>query len=57
MPAMTIGYSAHQYDCEGYLATTIKLDELLSDEKLGITNETMFKVGGKRGHLNKYIRL
>ena len=54
LPKMTISYSAHQYDCDGCLATTIKLDKPISDENFGIENETMFKIGGKRGHLNKY---
>ena len=54
LPKLSIGYSAHQYDCEGVTATTIKLDKPISDEEYGIENETMFKVGGKRGHLNKY---
>lgn len=54
LPAMTIGYSAAQYDCEGHIATAIKLDRPISDEDMGIVNEKMFKVGGKNGYLPKY---
>ena len=57
LPKMTIGYSANQYDCDGYTATTIKLDSPISDEEMEITKETMFKIGGKRGHLEKYQAL
>lgn len=27
LPRMTIGYSAHQYDCDGHIAVTFQLDE------------------------------
>lgn len=47
LPAMSIGYSAAQYDCDGITATTMKFDSPIEGEK-------MFKVGGKSGHLNKY---
>lgn len=57
LPKMSIGYSANQYDCDGVSATTIKLDTPISDEDGYIKNETMFKVGGKNGYLNKYQRL
>lgn len=57
LPAMTISYTANQYGCDGSVATTIKLDEPISDEEMGIENETMFKIGGKRGHLNNYKSL
>ncbi len=50
LPKMTIGYAAHQYDCDGKIATTFKLDQ-------PINGNTLFKVGGKRGHLNKYTSL
>jgi len=57
LPKMTIGYSANQYDCDGSQATTIKLDKKISCLENGIENECMFKIGGSRGHLNKYQRL
>jgi hypothetical protein len=57
LPKMNIGYSANQYDCDGVQATTITLDSPVSDEKKGIKNQTKFKVGGKRGHLEKYQTL
>jgi hypothetical protein len=57
LPRLSIGYSANQYDCDGIIATTIRLDNPISDEELGINNERMFKVGGKRGHLEQYQRL
>ncbi len=47
LPKMSIGYSAHQYDCDGKTATTVELDEPLD-------GQTKFKIGGKRGHLNGY---
>ncbi|MDA3906505.1 MAG: hypothetical protein PF484_10565 [Bacteroidales bacterium] len=47
LPKMSIGYSAHQYDCDGKIASTIKFD-------FPIDGETKFKVGGKNGHLNHY---
>ena len=54
LPDIGMGYSVHQYDCDGKQATTITLDKPISDEDYGIKNERRFKVGGKRGHLNKY---
>lgn len=57
LPKMEIGYAAHQYDCDGVSATTIKLDQPISDEYYNIKNETKFKVGGKRHHLNNYKSL
>jgi hypothetical protein len=50
LPKMTIGYSANQFDCDGLTASTMKFDN-------AIEGETMFKVGGKRGYLSKYISL
>ena len=50
LPLMSIGYIAHQYDCDGITATTFKLDKSLD-------GQTKFKVGGKRGHLNNYIQI
>lgn len=50
LPKMSIGYSVAQYDCDGVSASTMKLDKPVDGDKL-------FKVGGKRGHLNKYRQL
>jgi len=52
LPKLSIGYTANQYDCDGKMATTIKLDRPISG--VYIENETMFKIGGKSGYLNKY---
>ena len=51
LPKMTIGYSCHQYDCDGKTATTIKLDRpiMVYDEP-----GTMFEVGAPHGYLTKY---
>ena len=57
LPALSIGYSAHQYDCDGKQATTITLDKPISDDDYNIKRERRFKVGGKRGHLSKYQAL
>jgi hypothetical protein len=54
LPKMTIGYSAHQYDCEGCTATTITLDANISDD---FVSGNKFKVGGRNGHLTQYISL
>lgn len=54
LPTMTIGYSCHQYDCDGKQATTIKLDEPI---KVGDEEGTMFQVGAPRGHLSHYRRI
>lgn len=50
LPKMSISYSVAQYDCDGSSASTMKLDKSVDGDKL-------FKVGGKRGHLNKYRQL
>ena len=50
LPKMSITYFANQYDCDGVQATTIKLDEPVDGHK-------KYKVGGKMGHLNSYMRL
>jgi hypothetical protein len=57
LPKMTIGYKAHQYDCDGKLATTIVLDEPISDPDYDIYNERKFVVGAPMGHLSKYQHL
>ena len=51
LPKMTIGYSCHQYDCDGKTATTIRLDQPV---KVGGRMGTMFEYGAPRGHLTKY---
>ncbi len=54
LPKMTIGYACHQYDCDGKIATTIKLDKpIMVADELG----TMFQVGAPHGHLSKYRRI
>lgn len=57
LPKLSIGYSAHQYDCEGVKATTITLDKPIFDRNHGVANERKFKVGGKPGHLINYHSL
>lgn len=54
LPKMTIGYSCHQYDCDGKTATTIKLDTPI---KYWDKPETMFVYGNPRGHLEKYSKI
>lgn len=51
LPTMTIGYQCNQYDCDGKMATIIKLDEpIMVAGEMG----TMFQYGAPRGHLTKY---
>lgn len=50
LPKMSIGYAAHQYDCDGKIAATITLNK-------PVDGSLKFKVGGKIGHLNKYRAL
>lgn len=50
LPAMTIGYSCNQYDCDGKSAVTIKLDEPVN----GYTN---LSYGVPRGHLTAYTNI
>lgn len=57
LPNLGINYSANQYDCDGKQATTIKLDEPVSDPERGIENQTMFQTGAPRGYLVNYQRL
>ena len=54
LPKMTIGYSCHQYDCDGKTATTIKLDQPI---KVAGEMGTMFQYGAPRGHLMNYERI
>ena len=50
LPALSVGYSAHQFDCDGKTATGIKLDEK-------IDGDYKFCVGAPRGYINSYRRL
>lgn len=50
LPAMTIGYSCHQYDCDGKSAVTIKLDE-------PVNGYTKLSYGAPRGHLTAYTNI
>lgn len=50
LPRLSIAYSAHQHDCDGVTATTIKLDK-------PVNGETMFKIGGKPGYLINYLNI
>lgn len=54
LPKMTIGYACHQYDCDGKIATTMKLDEAI--EVYDGEKESMFQTGAPHGHLQKYCR-
>jgi len=54
LPTMTIGYSAHQYDCDGKTATTINLDQPINIDGQMISK---FKTATNRGHLNEYYSL
>lgn len=54
LPKMTIGYQCNQYDCDGKIATTIKLDHPISvNGKKG----TMFVYGAPSRHLTEYERI
>ena len=54
LPRMTIGYICNQYDCNGKLATTIKLNRPIEyrGEKV-----TQFQYGAPSGHLRGYYRI
>lgn len=54
LPKMTIGYQCNQYDCDGKIATTIKLD---SPIKYWDKPESMFVYGNPRGYLEKYSKI
>lgn len=64
LPAMTISYSANQYDCDGKTASTMILDKPINihGEKEGDEfyneddNFSKFVVGAPAGHLMKYHR-
>lgn len=53
LPKMEIGYSCHQYDCEGYIVSTMVLDRPIEYRN---GEHARFKHGfHPRGHLDKYI--
>jgi len=57
LPEMSIGYSAHQYDCDGITAVTITLDESINDDDHGLNNINAFVCGAPRGHLLRYHKI
>lgn len=54
LPKMTIGYICNQYDCDGRMATTIKLDKPISYDGRMLTE---FVIGGGPRHLINYTQL
>jgi hypothetical protein len=54
LPKMTIGYQCNQYDCDGKMATTIKLDLPIT---VAGEQGTMFQYGAPHGHLTDYERI
>lgn len=54
LPKMTIGYECHQYDCDGKIATTIKLDKPI---RVAGEEGTWFQYGAPHRHLMKYRRI
>ena len=54
LPKMTIGYACHQYDCDGKIATTIKLDKPI---RVAGEEGTWFQYGAPHRHLMKYRRI
>ena len=54
LPSMTIGYSCHQYDCDGKMATTIKLDRPIEYYGMMVSQ---FQHGAPSGHLINYYRI
>lgn len=53
LPALSIGYSAQQYDCDGKIATTITLNRPIY---VGGEPVSKFVHGAPHGHLLKYQR-
>lgn len=51
LPKMSIGYAAHQYDCDGLQVTTITLDNPI---KYGDRMVRKFKSGHRSGYLLNY---
>lgn len=54
LPKMTIGYSCHQYDCNGQTATTITLDKPIDYDGQMLTK---FVVEAGPRHLSNYTQL
>lgn len=50
LPSLSIGYSAHQYDCDGRTATTITLDQ-------PVEGSMRYVVGAPNRYLMKFQRL
>ena len=55
LPAMSIGYAAHQHDCDGHLVTTVALDEAI-DYRGEMVSKFKFGNAG-RGHLEAFTSL
>ena len=51
LPRMTIGYSAHQYDCDGHIAVTFQLDEPI-EYRGSLTTKLVFNA--PLAHLTSY---
>lgn len=47
LPSMTVGYRAHQYNCDGETAVTFQLNR-------PVDGKTKYQYGAPRGYLNKY---
>lgn len=54
LPSMTIGYSCHQYDCDGKTATTIKLDRPIEYRGAKVTQ---FQYGAPFRYFRDYYRI
>lgn len=54
LPKMSIGYSANQYDCDGKIAVTIKLDKPIDYYGDMVSD---FEYGAPHGHLTKYRKI
>lgn len=54
LPAMTIGYTCGQHDCNGKIATTIKLDKPIEYRGEMVKQ---FQFGAPSGFLTKYRRI
>ena len=51
LPSMTIGYSCHQYDCDGKMATTINLDRPIEYYGMMVSK---FQHGASRRYFTDY---
>ena len=54
LPSMTIGYSCHQYDCDGQTATTIKLNRPIEYRGMMVSK---FQHGASRRYFPNYCRI